>query len=67
MIHYDPTQRCRCSKAVEGDSFCSRNGTALLYVDCPSCIQKTSFKRLKTKYEIVDRNGIRCVRSKDVY
>lgn len=64
VTHYDPTQQRRCAMTQLEDSFCSCDNLALLYVDCPKCLAKTSFKRLQREYDVVERYGVKCVRIK---
>ncbi len=64
--HYDPTQRGRCVKAKKGDGFMGKidqsNAICLLWVSCPHCRKKASFKKVEAEYEVVMVNGLRCVR-----
>lgn len=38
------------------------NAICLLWVLCPHCRKKASFKKVEAEYEVVMVNGLRCVR-----
>ncbi len=62
MTHLFIRGRKPCVEAMIEDGY-TDGSLALLYVDCPRCIKKKTYKRLFEHYVVVSRNGKRVVKS----